>query len=285
MHRGTLSLDLDGTLTTGSQPLSVEVVRWLQMQQKRGWVVLFNTVRSFTFALRTIGDLPFENFVAVQSGGALVDASRKKLLTETRIPLEVLQHIPAWEEKYGQAFVVEGGFSLSDHCFYHPAALSEENQKYLDYRQQLQGHAWLSLEQWEACPCKNGCALIKVYGEGDVLESLKREVDEINEVSCTQINDPFRPGYQLLVITPKGGDKGSVIQKFFSLGLGSRPLISAGDEMCDLPMLEISDLKVASEKSALELRSIGDILFSPQQPQSILNALGEAITLLEKNGR
>ena len=101
-------------------------------------------------------------------------------------------------------------------------------------------------------------------------------------IKTSVIHDPISRELYLILITHQDADKGISLNKIVKSQKLPHPLITAGDDNNDIPLLKEGDIRIAMENSPLALQNIADIIAKPSNERGIIKAIDEAIDRIEK---
>jgi hydroxymethylpyrimidine pyrophosphatase-like HAD family hydrolase len=112
--KGLISLDIDGTITVESQPISAEVAQFFQTLYQEGWRFVFITGCTFQWGHRVLECLTFPHYFAVQNGAIILKMPEKQIVDKKYLHKEV---IPVMEKIFhgeDTDFVIYAGCEHQD---------------------------------------------------------------------------------------------------------------------------------------------------------------------------
>lgn len=272
--KGLIALDIDGTLTAHLYAIPAEVCRCLSSLAKEGWQIALITGRTFSFARPLLEDLDFPYWLALQNGADLLEMPAKKLVRQSYLKGSVVSEIEAAYHGHPEDFIIYSGFAKGDFCYYRPKRFSKELLTYLDELKTLSTEPWKKLELF-TFPETEGFPLIKCMGSQHAMEMLSTSIHTISGVTTSLIRDPVSPGLYLHLITHPEATKGRALH-FLKERFANQPVIAAGDDRNDLPMLEQADIRIVMSSAPSDVQSVAHILAAPASELGIIAALHEA---------
>lgn len=276
MHRGTIALDIDGTITNREHLIPDGVATYFENLHKDGWQFVFLTGRPFSFAMMTLPKLTFPYLLAVQNGADLIEMPERKRIDQAYLKIDVVEALAELYEEEEGDFIVYAGFEHGDLCYYRPSRFSESMQKYLKEVEKLSASPWIPLETFEI-ETQSTFPLIKCIGKEAVLKRFEEKLQTIPDLKTSIIRDPIDPSLHLILITHKEADKGIAAKKFVEKYGLKRPLITGGDDNNDIPLLKVGDVRIAMDGAPEALQNIAHIIAPPSHRMGIIQGLEEAI--------
>ncbi|NGX53688.1 MAG: hypothetical protein K1000chlam4_00405 [Chlamydiae bacterium] len=271
--KGTIALDIDGTITVNKHELEIPVKKYLSELVERGWRLIFLTGRSFSFATPLFQDFEGEYLIGVQNGSALYSMPTATELAKHYLPCHFLPAIETVFHEEQCGFVVESGRENQDICYYKTANFTPEGREYLKFRISISPEMWVDTPSYESLPLKN-FAVGKYFATKEQAHRIADKIRKIDQFNVMVITDPYREGYHVAHISQKGASKARALSHFMEK---DGPLIVAGDDYNDEEMVKMGDVKIVMENAPRELHSLADILAPPAKEQGIIPALEEAI--------
>jgi HAD superfamily hydrolase (TIGR01484 family) len=277
--KGTIGLDIDGTVTIHKNFIEEKVVNFLEKLAKAGWRVVFLTGRTLSFSRPLFKGFRIPFFLSVQNGAALYTMPDEMLKKKHYIQRDFLAPLVHILSKKGIGALVESGSDNQDICYYHLESFSQFEREYIDFRISISPEKWESVPFLEKVPISD-FPVIKFFADEKTARILASEIQQkMNHLIVTVIRDPFRPGFHLAHINDYKASKGKTLEEF---SLRMRPLIVAGDDYNDIEMLQKGDVKIVMKNAPLDMHKLGDILAPPASQGGIIDALTEAIRRYER---
>jgi hydroxymethylpyrimidine pyrophosphatase-like HAD family hydrolase len=278
MHKGTIALDIDGTITNREHQIPDGVAIYFENLHKEGWQFVFVTGRPFSFAMMTLPKLTFPYLLAVQNGADLIEMPSRKRIARSYLTIDVVEALDTLYEDEEGDFIVYGGFDHGDLCYYRPDHFSPMMLDYLKEVEKLSASPWVPLKTFQIKE-QSTFPLIKCIGKEKMLRKFNEKLRTIPHVKTSIIRDPIDPSLHLILITHEEADKGIAAKKFIEKYNLKRPLITGGDDNNDIPLLKVGDIRIAMDGAPELLQNLAHIIAPPADRMGIITALEEAIDL------
>ncbi len=280
-ERGWIALDIDGTTTADVHSIPKEVVDVLSRLSKQGWKIFFITGRMFTWALGTVSNLPFPFYFATQNGADILEMPSKRLLSRAYLSPSIIPFLDREYITIDEDFIIYTGFEKGDGCYYRPQNFSEAALPYLELLKSFSPTPWIEKEEF-AFASDETFPLIKCFGEHGAMLKLNQKLLKHTDIEVSLIRDPLSENFYLNLITDAGASKGTAIERIRRLKPSNTPLIAAGDDFNDLPMLRQADVKIVMRTAPEELQREADIVAPSAKECGLVPALKEATARLNK---
>jgi len=278
-EKGTIALDVDGTITTSDRLIPDEVVSYLESLHNDGWQIALVTGRSFSFAMGALSKINFPYLLAVQNGADLLEMPEKKVISRSYIDHAIVQFLDQLYVDQKEDFIIYSGYERGDFCYYRPHRFSPPMLKYLEELKLLCSVPWQEVETFELKE-QSHFPLIKCIGSKELMESFDEKLRAHKGVKTSVIRDPIDRSLYLILVTHDRADKGMALRtlmKKFSL---PRPLITGGDDNNDIPLLREGDIKIAMDGAPDVLQELADIIAPPSEQKGIIRGLDQALDRL-----
>lgn len=260
MKKGTIALDIDGTITAGAHELPQNVKLFLEKCVEEGWVLYFLTGRTFSFAHSVVSALECPYVLGVQNGASLWQLPENRCLARQGIGKKSL---PFLEKTIGKGLLLESGKENGDVCYYKRSDFSLSDLEYLKVREKLSLKPWVNLTSFEELPVEE-IAIVKYFSR----TSKEHQLPGFNHITT---RDPFRVPYFLTLISHEKAGKDLMLNDVL------HPLIVAGDDFNDEKMIQRGDVKIVMGDAPEPLKRFADIIAKPAAQEGIIDALKEAM--------
>lgn len=270
--KGTIALDIDGTLTTQATVLPLKMSEFLSTLVLSRWRVIVLTGRSYAFSHLLFKEIKEEFFLVVQNGAASYKMPHGILIKKFTLFADLLEKIEIALQKQGFGLVIEAGREEKDRCFFRPNDYSSDTLAYLQFRMTLSKDQWIPLKNDEPFPLKEGL-LGKVFATDSDEEKIREALNGF-PIHYNVIKDPFRSQGILALISHTNATKKAAVERFKVMG---RPLIVAGDDYNDLEMLKIADRRIVIETAPDEVKKWAHILVAPPPHEGLIMAIKKSI--------
>jgi HAD superfamily hydrolase (TIGR01484 family) len=283
MQKGTIALDIDGTITDATHKLPDEVALFFLSLYKEGWQFIFMTGREFVYAMDALSKLDFPFYLAVQNGADLIKMPEHEHLASFYLDAEIVTEVEKFFEGKKGDFLLYAGYEKGDFCYYRPHRFPPEMKEYLQSMQRRSALPWKAVEHF-TIRSQNSFSMIKAIGyEHDFLDiEAKFLVD--HSAHCVTIRDPKTDHYYYLLITHCKASKREALHYFLSKHSMPKPLIVAGDDYNDREALELGDVRVVMETAPSSLKKLADIIAPSSAQKGIINGVNAALDRCRKSG-
>ncbi|MEM8727398.1 MAG: HAD family hydrolase [Chlamydiota bacterium] len=278
MHRGTIALDIDGTITDRKHRIPDNVAIYFETLHTAGWRFIFVTGRPKSFTMMTLGKLTFPYLLALQNGADLIEIPSNKKVARSYLKLDIVERLDRLYNENEGGFIVYAGYEKGDRCYFCPSRFSAPMRGYLKKLEKLSAAPWIALESFDIKE-QTVFPLIKCIGSKEVLEGLNEKLAAIEGLKTTLIKDPISSRLYLVLITHKNADKGIAVNTFMERYRLKRPLITGGDDNNDIPLLKAGDIRIAMDGAPRALQKMAHIIAPPAECMGIIQGIEEAIGL------
>lgn len=272
---GLLTLDVDGTLTDKNHHIDPSIIVYLHNLHLSGWTIAFVTGRSFVYAQKNLEGIPFPHLLAVQNGADILSMPDKTLIDQNYLRSTIFSKLDKYYQDIPEDYLVYSGVEGGDYCIYRRQNFSAVALDYLGKLKSLTPFGWLDVEDFKELK-QQQFPLIKGFGTKEHMFALEKNLMPLS-ISTSVIVDPIDPKLHLCLITESNVNKGAVIQKLKEKLQLQGPVIAAGDDRNDIPMLKLADIAIAVEGAPEDLISEANIISSPGEGRGIIKAIEKAV--------
>jgi HAD superfamily hydrolase (TIGR01484 family) len=273
--RGTIALDIDGTLTD-SHHLPPNVIVYLKSLIDCGWRLVFITGRTFQSGFKTLENLPFTYYFAVQNGAIILEMPSKRVLSKKYLDRSIVKEMEAICRDEPSDFVVYSGFENQDQCYYRPEKFSPDLLDYLNRRKTTFEEVWHPLESFEQLPL-DFFPSVKCFGLYPSAMSLTERIENNLGLHVPLIRDPFNMEYFVVQATHAKISKGQALEDVIAATGERGKVIAAGDDYNDESMLKVADVKVVMATAPQDLLLKADVVAPAASEEGIIAGLEAAI--------
>lgn len=273
--RGILALDIDGTLTGSDHVIPREVASYLGGLHEKGFVIYLITGRPFSFAKMSLDYLHFPYFLSLQNGADILKMPSMERVAKFYFDRSVALHIEELYMHQKEDFLVYAGTDRGDFCFYRPARYKAEMLTYLEKLKKLSKESWQAVTSFSELQ-QEEFPLIKCFGEIDFLQNLEKKLRSVG-LETSIIDDPVSGYLSIILVTASGVTKGHAIDRIKELLQIDTPVIAAGNDYNDIPMLKEADVKIVMQDAPKKMLEMADIIAPPSTEMGIILALKEAL--------
>jgi len=275
-HKGWIALDLDGTITDETHHAPKEVVEFLHSFQEMGWEIVFITGRTFSFAWNVIKEFDFPYYLAIQNGADILLMPDKERVARHYLDDRI---IPFLEESFlgeEEDFIIYTGYEKGDFCYYRPDHFSPAFLEHVQNKIMP-----LSPEPWK--PIKNfnfekslSFPLAKCLGTKESMQRVAAILQKNPAISATLIRDPLADNTYLILVTAKLATKGNALNAIKKVTGKGGVTIAAGDDLNDISMLEVADIRIVMSTAPSEMFPLATIVAKHGKQHGIIEALTQA---------
>jgi len=278
-HLGQIALDIDGTITDATHHAPEEVVHFLHSLEEKGWEITFITGRTFAFASRVVGKFDFPFYLAVQNGADILLMPEKKRVVRHYLDEKALAILQQAYEGEQEDFLIYAGYEQGDFCYFRPERFSVKMRAHLRKIMALSPEPWKEVESFDF---KQGLAfpLAKCLGTKESMQRVCKRLQMHPELSATLIRDPLaadEDAVYLILVTGARATKGEALNSVKELTGGGGVTIAAGDDLNDVSMLEVADIKIVMASAPSEMLPMATLVAEHGQQHGIITALNKAI--------
>ena len=278
MRRDTLYVtDLDGTLLNDASRIPPKSVALLTRLVKAGAMFTVATARTPATVQRLMSAIPTSRIyhpatgmrynipAIVMTGAALWDRNRQYFPSVTLIPeKDAIEISNAFSRSGLRPFT----YSLSGNSFlnvYHSRAMTPREEAFFNERRRLSMKRF-HLDQQPST--MDRVVLFFATGPEQVVEAVCEQLKEVTNCSVSWYRDIFSHGTGLIDIYAPGVSKADAVRRM-ARDIGARRVVVFGDNLNDLPMMQVADVAVAVENALPEVKNRADIVIGPNIENSV----------------
>ena len=276
--KGTIALDIDGTITVEHHALPDKVVRYLVGLVNEGWRLIFITGRTFAWGYAVLRFLPVDYYMAVQNGAIIIEMPSRKIISKKYLDRSIFPQMNAICEKEPSDFVIYAGFERNDQCYYRPKRFSKELLEYVKARVVALGELWEAVDAYDDLNLVEFPS-VKCFGTIESAQRIAHAIESQLGLHVPLIKDPFDENYYVAQATHPIVNKGQALRDLMTHTQRNGTIIAAGDDNNDRSMLAAAHVKVVMETAPKEMRDQADIIAPSARNLGIIQGLQEAIKL------
>ncbi len=257
--------DMDGTLLAPDSRVSTETARIISDLTAQGALITVATARTPATVEPLLSATATSLPAVVMTGAALWNRRKQRYEHAQTMHPYACEAIELLFRKYGVTpFVYTLGSDSMMRVYYH-GNMSEKERKFVAERE----HA--ALKRFyinEATTVEGSVALYFAMGECRRIFALADALRSTGACSVSAYIDIFGPDTGILEVFAPGVSKAAAIKRL-KKAVGADRLVVFGDNLNDLPMMEIADVAVAVENALPEVRSAADEVIGPNSTDSV----------------
>lgn len=268
MMRGVLALDIDGTLTDEAHSMPKRVAGELIRYANEGWILFFVTGRTFKWAWPLFKDLGIPCYLALQNGAILLKMPERQILAKNYLSLDILEKV----QDFTPSCTIFSGFEQDDVVYYRQDRFNQEELAYLNYRKDLLKESWIDVHDFSRLPFSSFASL-KWIGREGAMQKIVQDAEE-HGLHLPLNRDPVKKGYFVAQGTHEKATKGEILKEWLKTKPNfDGPVIAAGDDANDLPLLLEADVKIVMDGANEELLKVASFVAPPVQKEGIIQGL------------
>ncbi len=276
MKKGWIALDIDGTVTDNVYEVPKPVDEYLHSLVDKGWDIVFITGRTYSFAIKPLKTLSFPYILGVQNGADILKMPTKKRIFRNYLSSDVLAIVDEACKGQKEDYLVYTGYERGDSCYYRPDRFSKDLLEYFEVLKTLATDPWAAVKSFPLEELK-GFPLIKCFGTEEDMYKVSEYLTKYPDIKTSVIRDPMKKEVFLTLITNKEATKGNVVRVVCRSEHLNLPVIAAGDDMNDIPMLVEADVKIVMENAPKKVLSLADIIAPTAAQYGLIQGLEKAI--------
>lgn len=274
--KGTIALDIDGTVALIHQPIEKEVIAFFQDLASEGWQFIFITGRTFSWGHEILKDLPFSYYFAAYNGALLLKMPEKKLIAKKFLNSSIFLGLDEVCKAYPTDYVIYTASEGHCVCYYRPDRFAKWLLDYLQKRSSALQEEWIALDSYDSFAIKDFPS-IKCFGDLPSTQAIASFLQSRYNLHSPVIKDPYNTNFCVLQVTQKGVSKGDTV-KFMQKSLKDCGItIAAGDDNNDISMLEAADISIVMETAPKHMLKNADIIAESAGKKGIIQGLKQAI--------
>lgn len=275
--KGLIALDIDGTITATSHDLDSTIIEYFSQLHEKGWVFLFVTGRTFDWGSLLLKPLKFPYYFAVQNGAFLLEMPSRKIVVKELLNENIL---PAIDEICGIekcSYALFSGYANQDKCYWRPEQFTPSMREYLEKRILFTQEKWIAVSHFSL----QEFAAVKFFAPIDSAERISYHLEKKLQLHAPPIRDPFDEKMYVVQATHPDAHKGTPVDLCKKLTGIVEPVIAAGDDLNDQPLLERANWAIAMNTAPKKLLDVADYIAPSAREKGILVGLREALKKYE----
>ncbi|MCM1483024.1 MAG: HAD family hydrolase [Muribaculaceae bacterium] len=265
--------DLDGTLLDSDSRVPAESARILRSLSEDGAMIGVATARTPATVVPLLHDCGLRLPVIVFTGAAMWDMAHNRYVSMELLAADSVRMVSEACMRHGvgalRYTIAPDGVMI--HAYYNGpggAAPSAKEQQFIDERRGL------ALKRFHInVPDGLTCAqdrTIMVFGIG-ATEAVKRVAAELTATGCYSVScypDIFDSSTSMIEVFAPGVSKAAAVKRLAAM-TGAERVTVFGDNLNDLPMMEVADTAVAVSNAMEAVRLRADVVIGPNTDNAV----------------
>tara|TARA_A100001015_G_scaffold274841_1_gene331553 strand:+ start:437 stop:1279 length:843 start_codon:yes stop_codon:yes gene_type:complete len=273
--KGTLAFDIDGTITHHPTMLPDLIVDQLTRWAKN-WHIVLITGRPFSYAKKPLQTLTFPYILGVQNGADVISMPEERRVAKHYVGRAIIDMLEKIYQNEKESFFIYRGFEAQDYCYYRPHCHSKEMLEYVRKVTSKTGLPWTAIDELSEIS-EESFPLIKCVGPKKTLHRIAKQIADMPDLNIAQVADPIFPQYDLLLINDRQANKGKALQHLIEQKRCRRPLIVAGDDNNDIPMMKEADFAVGMNGGSPSIEPYVTIKVDFDEGRGLIKGIEEGI--------
>lgn len=267
--------DLDGTLLDPTAHLSKYSAEILNRLKNEGALITFVTART-PATVEPILSAALPNLPGVAMTGATLwnPTTRKYEMVTYHHRSDVIAILDICRHHGVTPFVYtlpKGGNTL---MVYHEAPiLSKLEAKFVEDRT-LNDLKSFSLSQGVPDESKDIVVLFFAMGDPQSIRHTANDIIAHTECYASWYPDTYHPGVALLEVFKEGVSKAEGLE-LLRREVGADRVVAFGDNLNDIPMLQVADVAVAVDNAYPDVKKAADVVIGPSYHDAVVNFIDE----------
>ncbi|MEC7840485.1 MAG: HAD family hydrolase [Chlamydiota bacterium] len=274
------TFDIDGTITDKHHELSAEVIDYFSSLYSRGITLAFITGRTFSWGYQVLRNLKIPYYFSVQNGAITLKMPERKIVSKKYIDASVFSMMNAICHQEMSDYVVYSGYEGDDTCYYRADKFDCTMLDYLKKRFVAIKEDWQEVASFDDLPIKE-FASVKCFGDRISAERIAKNIEQQLKLYAPVIRDPFSADFFIVQATHPKVTKGEAVGELKKILKDCEKVISAGDDVNDIPMLKAADVKVVMETAPEHMHCLADVVAPSARDNGIISGMNQALEFLK----
>lgn len=239
-----IAIDLDGTLLDNRLNISDENIKYLELAKKKGFEIVICTGRPYNGMVRFLKQInrsiEIVKYLVLLNGASIYNLDNKEYIMQNYLDSCVVKKALELATKFRNKNINLVG--MNNHQFITIKSKNISKELIEDARKNNMEITYVENNEFE-----NKKDINKIFFIGDYI-SLNEVQEELNNIFSDKVYSVRSSGL-IYEVLPLGINKGSGLETLIDHFKVDCNIISIGDELNDLPMFEISNIKIAMGNS------------------------------------
>ncbi len=273
--QGIFASDVDGTISFQGAPIASELIEMFSCLYKTGWILLFATGRTEVWAKKHLISMSFPHYISPFNGAVLwqiQEDGTAVCLYSYVITHASIQRLFPLMSKYG-ALIYEANISgkRRPRIFSVTKSFSPKMRRHLEVRRNSQNENWIEVENMLPDDLE-GAFSIRFFFEKDASDSDLFELLSEIGLQGASMKDSFDHSIRIVQVTSYNTTKKTAVD-FLKNIYKNVPVVGMGDDINDIPMLEVSDRAIAISGAESKVLDVADYITKSTDPEAIIETV------------
>lgn len=259
--------DMDGTLLDNESHVSPRSAEIISELSRRGALITVATARTPATVEPLLSDTYTTCPAIVMTGAALWDRVNKRLIHPELFARAEAQEIMDEFKRHGISPFVYTVTNASHLDVYHGVEMNRSEEEFYNERRHLELKKF-HIGQEPTSEAMERVVLLFSIGPSEPIERLAGALEARGGCSVSCYPDIRSADVALIEVFVEGVSKRAAVLKLASL-TGAGRVVVFGDNLNDLPMMEVADTAVAVENAFPEVKEAADIVIGRNSDDSV----------------
>lgn len=259
--------DMDGTLLDNDSLVSPATAESLSELSRQGALITVATARTPATVDPLLRGVYTRCPAIVMTGAAMWDRSDRRLINPELIPASEVATLLDEFAEHGVNPFVYTITNLSHLDVYHSVDMNPSEQSFYLERRHLElkkFHFGVPVPQ----DAMNRVVLMFSSGSADVILPLAEAVSRRGAVAVSCYPDNNNPDVAIIEVLARGVSKSDAVKKLANM-VGAERIVAFGDNLNDIPMMEVADVAVAVENAFPGVKEQADVVIGRNSADSV----------------
>lgn len=249
---------MDGTLLDNDSRVSERSAAIITELSRRGALITVATARTPATVQPLMADIVTRCPAIVMTGASLWDRDRMRYVAPRLMPRDIARDVIDTFARHGVdpfVYTLGSGGALD---VYHGCGMNSKESEFYETRRALalkKFHIGYQLPETS----RGNVILTFAIGAADRIEPLAAELRNDGRCSVSCYPDICTPGVALIEVFARGVSKAAAVRDLAGR-TGAGRVVVFGDNLNDLPMMEVADVAVAVDNALPEVKERADVV-------------------------
>lgn len=268
--------DMDGTLLSTDSRVSPESAAIISDLSRRGALITVATARTPATVEPLLAATEIAVPAIVMTGAAMWDLSNHRFIATHPMPDSLAEQVTSLCRRCGlrpMSYTVSSASLIEMYVSSGPD-MSRGEVRFIEERRRLRYKHVNLLPPAEMKPWYSDTILVFAYGRLEAIMTAADELKASGQCSVSAYPDIFNPSEGLLEVFAPGVSKAAAVLELKRM-TGADSLTVFGDNLNDLPMMEVADCAVAVANAMEPVRQAADEIIGPNSTDSVARYIAD----------